>query len=157
MSKYKSAIEKIIVSEATFQNSPEREIEPSWINFFYGNNGSGKTTISRMIRNGQGLTFSNAAQADEFATVVFNRDFIDEELKFDIMPGVVMLSKEASDKQHEIEEKQKLQEQLKGQLQTANDEAGAIQAKRNKLKASLDAAIWKAAGRYKRFSGAKAI
>ena len=96
MSKYKSAIEKIVVSEATFQNSPEREIEPSWINFFYGNNGSGKTTISRMIRNGQGLTFSNAAQADEFATVVFNRDFIDEELKFDIMPGVVMLSKEAS-------------------------------------------------------------
>jgi hypothetical protein len=68
-----------------------------------------------------------------------------------------MLSKEASDKQHEIEEKQKLQEQLKGQLQTANDEAGAIQTKRNKLKASLDAAIWKAAGRYKRFSGAKAI
>lgn len=46
-----------------------------------------------MIRNGQELTFGNAAQAEEF--VVFNRDFIDEELKFDIMPGVVMLSKEA--------------------------------------------------------------
>lgn len=70
MSKYKSAIEKIVVSEATFQNSPEREIEPSWINFFYGNNGSGETTISRMIRNGQGLTFGNAAQADEF--VLYN-------------------------------------------------------------------------------------
>ena len=49
MSKYKSAIEKIIVSEATFQNSPEREIEPSWINFFYGNNGSGKTTIQHIF------------------------------------------------------------------------------------------------------------
>jgi len=155
MSKYKSAIEKIVVSEATFQNSPEREIEPSWINFFYGNNGSGKTTISRMIRNGQGLTFGNAAQADEFATVVFNRDFIDEELKFDIMPGVVMLSKEASDKQQEIEGKQKEQEQLKGQLQTANDEADAIQKRRDKLKASLDAAIWKAAAKYKKVFGGK--
>jgi len=49
MSKYKSAIEKIVVSEATFQDSPDREIVPTWINFFYGNNGSGKTTISRMI------------------------------------------------------------------------------------------------------------
>ena len=155
MSKYKSAIEKIVVSEATFQNSPEREIEPSWINFFYGNNGSGKTTISRMIRKGQGLTFGTAAQADEFATVVFNRDFIDEELKFDIMPGVVMLSKEASDKQQEIEGKQKEQEQLKGQLQTANDEADAIQKKRDKLKASLDAAIWKAAAKYKKVFGGK--
>lgn len=58
MSKYKSAIEKIVVSEATFQNSTQREIVPSWINFFYGNNGSGKTTISRMIRNGQGLTLT---------------------------------------------------------------------------------------------------
>src|SRR5690606_16490069 len=65
------------------------------------------------------------------------------------------LSKEASDKQHEIEEKQKLQEQLKGQLQAANDEASAIQAKRNKLKASLDTAIWKAAARYKKVFGGK--
>ena len=66
-----------------------------------------------------------------------------------------MLSKEASDKQQEIEGKQKEQEQLKGQLQTANDEADAIQKKRDKLKASLDAAIWKAAAKYKKVFGGK--
>jgi hypothetical protein len=41
-----------------------------------------------MIRNGQGLTFGNAAQADELATVVFNRDFIDEELNLRYYAGV---------------------------------------------------------------------
>ena len=55
MSKYKSAIEKITVTDATFEKSVERDIEPTWINFFFGNNGSGKTTISRAIKSNNGL------------------------------------------------------------------------------------------------------
>ncbi len=45
MAKYRTAIEKIIVADATFRDSLAREFSPSWINFFYGNNGTGKSTI----------------------------------------------------------------------------------------------------------------
>ena len=38
MSKYKNVIEKITVTDARFKQSTECVIEPSWINFFYGNN-----------------------------------------------------------------------------------------------------------------------
>ena len=40
--KMQSAIEKIVLNDATFTNEP---IEPTFVNFFYGKNGAGKSTL----------------------------------------------------------------------------------------------------------------
>ena len=45
--KMKSAIEKITLNDATFSNEV---IEPTYVNFFYGKNGAGKSTIARTFR-----------------------------------------------------------------------------------------------------------
>lgn len=45
--KMKSAIEKITLNDATFSNEV---IEPTYVNFFYGKNGAGKSTIARTFK-----------------------------------------------------------------------------------------------------------
>ena len=44
--KLTSAIEKITLNAATFEGTV---VNPTLINFFYGKNGTGKTTIAREI------------------------------------------------------------------------------------------------------------
>ena len=58
MKKYKSFIEKVLVEGATFKNSTANSFEPTWINYFYGNNGTGKSTIARSIKALDGLTWN---------------------------------------------------------------------------------------------------
>lgn len=45
--KMKSAIEKITLNDATFSNEV---IEPTYVNFFYGKNGAGKSTMHERSR-----------------------------------------------------------------------------------------------------------
>lgn len=48
--KMKSAIEKITLNDATFSNEV---IEPTYVNFFYGKNGAGKSTIRHLVLRGE--------------------------------------------------------------------------------------------------------
>ena len=43
-----SAIERITLNDATFTGEV---IEPTFVNFFYGKNGAGKSTIARSLRD----------------------------------------------------------------------------------------------------------
>lgn len=52
--KMKSAIEKITLNDATFSNEV---IEPTYVNFFYGKNGAGKSTIARTFKAIKRLQF----------------------------------------------------------------------------------------------------
>ena len=45
--KMTSAIQKLVLTDATFNGET---VEPTFINFFYGKNGAGKSTIARTIR-----------------------------------------------------------------------------------------------------------
>ena len=107
--KYKGVIDTLTLSDATFKNSTEREIEPSWINYFYGNNGTGKSTIARSIKSLSGLTW-NEAEPNDYVIRVFSRDFITDELKFvdddPTMPGVITIGEEIISVEAEINEKQ---------------------------------------------------
>ena len=46
--KMTSAIQKLVLSDPPFNRET---IEPTFINFFYGKNGAGKSTIARTIRD----------------------------------------------------------------------------------------------------------
>ncbi|MCL2521092.1 MAG: AAA family ATPase, partial [Spirochaetaceae bacterium] len=48
------------------------------VNFFYGSNGSGKTTISRVIKNRERIGWLDTINVDLVDIRVFNRDYIDE-------------------------------------------------------------------------------
>ena len=59
MEKKKSAIEKITLNEATFKGAV---VEPTYVNFFYGKNGTGKSTIAGALKSGHGLRWKNIEQ-----------------------------------------------------------------------------------------------
>ena len=73
-------IEKIYIKNAaTFDSTPEELVDLARINFIYGSNGTGKTTVSRVIADDSvfpdcRITWKNGIR---LKTLVYNRDFIE--------------------------------------------------------------------------------
>jgi wobble nucleotide-excising tRNase len=145
MSKYKSAIEKITVNEATFTGSAKNEVAPSWINYFYGNNGTGKTTIARAIRSNTGLSLKTGKAPGDYNIIVYNQDFVKDELNIDLMPGILMLGAENIDAQRQVEEKQGQQEQLRLQLVDNTKSREAKSAEHANTQNRYQSVCWEAA------------
>lgn len=108
--KVKSAIVEISLSVEPFQSTL---IEPTAINFFYGKNGSGKTSISRAIKDGSTLAWKATEPETEYERLVFNRDFIQQNLMLhDRLPGVFTISEADIAVQNEIKKKSEEKKQL---------------------------------------------
>ena len=66
-----------IAGVASYSKSPEFLTGLSKFNFLYGSNGSGKTTISRVIADDGGFpTCSVTWNGTKLLTMVYNRDFV---------------------------------------------------------------------------------
>lgn len=88
--KMTSAIEEIVINEGTFSNE---KINPSYINFFYGKNGSGKTSISRQIESGNGLKWKEGEVPSNYQLHIYNQDYIDLRFKtLDKVNGIFTLN-----------------------------------------------------------------
>lgn len=91
-----------MLNDATYTNA---EVEtPTFINFFFGNNGTGKSTIATAIAEKTGLGFRTGKSANDYQFLVYNEDFIADNMRrYDNMPGVFTLSKEKGDIQDQID------------------------------------------------------
>lgn len=88
-------IDRITLTEATYAYSQNNTFEPTIVNFIYGKNGTGKSTIARAIKNNSGLHYLDRVDSNEYVRLVFNRDFIDDNFSdYEKIPGVFMISKE---------------------------------------------------------------
>lgn len=72
--KMQSAIERITLNDATFTGEV---IEPTFVNFFYGKNGAGKSTIARSLRDNTGIEWKNGKSASDYDVLTYNTEFID--------------------------------------------------------------------------------
>ena len=105
------------------------------INFIYGSNGSGKTTISRFLNNPKNYTDSSIIQDEENEILVYNNDFVD--LNFNnnsIIKGIFTLGKDSNDIIDEIkkldDERNVLLEQIKNKDHTLNNQRETLKNKR---------------------------
>lgn len=87
-----SAIEKIALNDAPFEGTV---ITPTLINFFYGKNGTGKTTIARAIMSGEGLTWKDGEPEAEYVRLVYGQQFILDNLRnYENLQGVFTISEQ---------------------------------------------------------------
>ena len=95
-----------IADVATFDCRPEKLDELAQFNFLFGANGSGKTTISRVIADEDSYPTCTVTWAGEnkLQTLVYNRDFVDRNFSQSVeLKGVFTLGEENLDTGAKIE------------------------------------------------------
>lgn len=88
--KQKSLIEKIKLDAATFHGET---VEPTFVNFFFGKNGVGKSTIAKVIQEGSGVTWAPGQNPDDYVVLVYNQEFVNRNFEtYGDVRGVFTLS-----------------------------------------------------------------
>ena len=83
------------------------------VNFIYGANGSGKTTISKLLNNPQSNCTINWLDNRKVETVVYNKDFKDRNILNSSFEGIFTIGEEDVDNEKKIrEEKLKLNDAM---------------------------------------------
>lgn len=102
--KIKSEIVRIDLTDASYKDS-HAYIEPTYVNFFFGNNGAGKSTIAKAIKGGVGLTYAPGRTLADYLPLVYNQEFIDENFRsYRNMRGVFTLNAKNAQVQEQIDE-----------------------------------------------------
>ena len=88
--KNRVKITNISLNEATFHSA---SFTPSNINFFFGKNGTGKSTIGRVISEKRGLTWKNPTDEADTLIQLYNEEYIRRNIQtLEDMPGVFNIS-----------------------------------------------------------------
>ena len=98
---------------ATYSNPIELTELPK-INFFFGSNGTGKTTISKLLANPDYYSSCQVEwQNEKLKTIVYNEDFVRSVFyQSENLPGIFTIGEEAKDIEEQIKQKNDAKEQL---------------------------------------------
>lgn len=151
--KLTSEILKVELDDATFKGTGE-VIEPTYVNYFFGNNGTGKSTIARTIMSGEGVTYAAGKKYEDYITLVYNQAFIDRNIRSDHrLDGVYTINEVNVEIQQQIDEK----EVLRADAAKKSSDAETLQHKKEsereeKLKAFQKECMDKTADLRERFA-----
>ncbi len=131
--KLTSEILSIKLDSATFKGTKE-EIVPTYVNFFFGNNGTGKSTIAKTIQIGTGVTFSPGRSIKDYNILVYNQEFIDKNVSsYHNLPGVFTINEKNVKIQEQIDMKVELQVRAKKTIDDAENECNKLNTRKDKL------------------------
>lgn len=101
--KMTSAVERIALDAATFSNVP---ITPTFINFIYGNNGTGKSTIARELGADRGVVWQEGKSVADYNVLIYNQEFVDANFSnYDNLKGVFTVGEQNIEVQTSVTEK----------------------------------------------------
>ena len=138
--KMQSGIHSIQLEGRTYHNAPP--LNPTLINFFYGKNGAGKSTIAEFIKKRQGVT----PDISQYEVLVYDKPFIDRNIKEDDnpeMPGVFSMNEGNIEKENEIKDKEKTLRTIVTSIQEKKDAIKELSKRPSALRSSLDETCWK--------------
>ena len=131
--KVPSAIENITLNRATFTDVPVADL--TFVNFFYGNNGAGKSSIAHAIEEDDGVVWADGKSADDYDVLVYNQDFINENfVNYGDLKGVFIFGEE------DIEAKKRIAELTEERKKKSDAKVAAGEDYKQKT-AGVDAAL----------------
>lgn len=140
--KIKSEIVRIDLADASYKDT-HAYIEPTYVNFFFGNNGAGKSTIAKAIKSGSGVTYAPGRSATDYLPLVYDQDFIDENFRsYRNMKGVFTLNAKNAEIQRQIDEATEERTRVNKLLTEASDKRGKTAAGKDKLHRDFLKACW---------------
>lgn len=100
--KITSAITKVSLNQATFHH---KSFTPSYINFLFGKNGCGKSTVAKILKDKTDIIWDSGHSSDDYLMLVYNEDFINKNIaSYSDMPGVFTISEQNAQIQKDIED-----------------------------------------------------
>lgn len=140
--KIPSEIVRIDLNDRSYRDTCSH-IEPTYVNFFFGNNGAGKSTIAKAIQSGTGITYAPGRSATDYLPLVYNQEFIDEHMRsYRNMRGVFTLNAKNADIQAEIDVQTELRSEAKKKLTEATDKRDKKVAAKDKLRRDFYKECW---------------
>ena len=122
-------ITKVTLNDATFKNTGAR-FEPTYINYFFGNNGTGKSTIAKSIKDGTGVSYASGKAPEDCLVLLYDQAFIDANLRnFNKLPGVFTINAQNVEIQDQIDAKVGEQSEAR----TLSSNASSEKEKKNKF------------------------
>lgn len=130
---------------STYSSETETLLIPSIVNFIYGNNGAGKTTITRIIENSNDYLESSLSWDNdiEYHKLVYNRDFVknnfNEETK---LRGIYTLGEESEEVYKKIEELTLSKKTMQADIVFQKEQINSYQNELKKLKRETVDLFW---------------
>ncbi len=133
---------------ATYSNKIEQTIDSNKINFLYGNNGTGKTTITRLIEEPSNPIFSNCnIDYDENGkcnTLVYNQDFVKINFNSETqLRGIYTFGEESEEKYKQINLLNEKKETINSNITKILEEIKIKKEEIDKLRNSSSDIFWK--------------
>ena len=90
------------------------DMVPAFVNFIFGMNGTGKTTLGRLLASGDtDISWREDTQAEAYERYLFNADFVNQNIQPDQgLPGLFMMGEANIDTTGELAALQKRKEQV---------------------------------------------
>lgn len=103
--KIPSEIAQLALSDASYKGCGV-SITPTLINFFFGNNGTGKSTVARTIKADSGVTWREGKAASDYTVHIYNQEYISANFQnYYQLPGVFTVNAVNIAIQRQVDEK----------------------------------------------------
>lgn len=139
---------------ATFNEEGTKIENLKKVNFIYGANGCGKTTISNFLYNNEDEKFDNCHlewENDAITTLVYNKEFRDRNFGNGKLGGVFTLGEATADEIKEIENKTNILKEIKKQRVSKIESLEKVKQKKNLLNDEFKDFCWYSI--YKKYEG----
>lgn len=144
-------INSISISSLASYTSPV-SFSPNWVNYFFGSNGSGKTTISKLVAEPAKYTECSVYWGEvETETLVYNKDFVKDNFGQDAdIKGIFTLGRASKEAKDEIERLKKGFDEKKDQYDGLRKSSSDTKQKLTDLNAGIEESCWKTKKRYEK-------
>lgn len=118
-------------------------IEPLKINYFFGGNGTGKTTISKFLSNKDNYSTNIIEKNDDYEILVYNKDFVDNNFQDkNAIHGIFTIGESAVDAEKQIAEQENIKREKEKDKETKEKSLAKLQTEINQAEEKFDNDCW---------------